>query len=640
MYNQHTVQENIVNTNTYRKSRKPHKTIKTLLVMVLILIIATPLSAISQLSVPLGHRVYDVLDSAEIRGLLPKLSTVRPYSTATIIRFLEELYEKPLRNTEKEEVAYLIKQLAGDYSSTESFNDMVGTGSYHTYLEEDNIYLEVGGKVEFQATTPLTDSDHSDLRFTIRPYIKSDIKDIVSFSMDVGLRMDKLDSTPFLDNDFTIPGEGFYMDFLAGSRGSDSIPFGEFYAGFDLFPEISTSLWDGLLELRWGAVKRNWGVGTNGLQLAGKAAPFEAIEGHLHLADWLRYSFITGSLGGFALKEGIEGNDAFFAQSLHDNQFNNNYSAKRVEIDLPWNFTFGIYESNVWVKRFEIGYLNPFTILMLQQSLLGDMDNMLAGIDFQWRLPGLLRVYAALATTEMHEISPSEFFTHYRNIMGFQGGIDIDLPVGQFSKITFQYTKLEPFFYTHYAIPEEEFVGYEEIPYIDGETDLQDGDILIERENEEYVLTPVYKTNLIQTAYVNKGFSLGYPLYPNSDEFLVSTRIGFSNTINMFLTMKYQRRSGQYGYTIDRSVNKNYRDMDNLDPKDFIENLFEKNISVEIGVTKRFERLPLTVFGSYRFGSMIERELISLGDFNDVPVDPWSRPSFNHVIQIGFNLYD
>ena len=430
--------------------------IVTILAIILGLAVTSPVFATSKLSVPLGHRVYDILDSAELRGLTPRLSSVRPYSTSTILAILEDLLEKPLRTNEKEEIEYLIVQLSGNATSTKSFNDMLATGSYYTYSEDYDISMEVGGKVEFQSTNSLTNSGNADYRFALRPYIKSDIKDIVSFSMNVGIRMDNLDSSVFLDNDFTIPGEGFYMDFLAGGSGGDSIPFEQFYTGFDLFPEISTSLLDGMLELRWGSVNRDWGVGTNGLQIAGKASPFEAIEGHLNLTDWLRYSFITGSLGGFALKYGIEDNDAFFEQSLHDNQFNNNLSAKRVEIDLPWNITFGIYESCVWIKRFEIGYLNPFTILMLQQSLLGDTDNMLAGIDFQWRLPGLLRVYGAWATTEMHEISPSEFFTDYRNIMGFQGGVDVDLPFGQFSKITFQYTKLEPFFYTHYAIPEEE----------------------------------------------------------------------------------------------------------------------------------------------------------------------------------------
>jgi hypothetical protein len=512
--------------------------------------------------------------------------------------------------------------------------EVFSTGNYHTYSEDYGIYMEVGATIETQSTFSLVNPSHFDMRNAIRPYIKSDFKDILSFSMDVGLRQDKLDSRPFLDNDFTIPGEGFYMDFLSGGSGSDVIPMDAFYSGFDLHPEISISLLQGMLELRWGAVNRDWGVGTNNLQLSSQAAPFEAIEGHLHLTEWLRYSFITGSLGGFALPDGIEGNDAFFAQTLHSNEFNNNYSAKRVEVDLPWNITFGIHESNIWIKRFEIGYLNPFTILMLQQSLLGDTDNMLAGIDFQWRLPGILRLYGSFATTEMNAISPSVFFTHYRNIMAFQGGVDIDLPVGRFSKITFQYTKLEPFFYTHYPITEKEFVGYEEVVT----SSPEDTDIPTEETNT--YLRPQYSTKVIQTSYVNKGFTLGYPLHPNSDEFLATTRIGISPTLNTFLTVKYQRRSSQYGYAIDMSVNERYRGMSGLvEPKDFIENLFEKNLSVEIGATKSFIDFPITIYGSYRLGAVVDKELNTVVDFNHYPTGSWSSPSFDHVVKIGVTIY-
>lgn len=589
--------------------RKNVKVIVSILILTSI-VGTTPLFAESQLSVPLGHRVYDVLDAAELRGLTPRLSSVRPYSTSTILDLLRNLAKKPLRPQELDEVEFLIAEFTRDTSSTESFNDMLGTGSYHSYLDKYDIYMEVGGKVETQTTVSLNKSGQADFRNAVRPFIRADIKDIVSFSMDAGLRLDKLDNRVFLDNDFTIPGEGFYMDFLAGGSGSDSIPFDQFFAGFDLHPEISVSLLDGMFEMRWGSVKRDWGVGTNNLQLASSASPFEGIEGHLNLTSWLRYSFITGSLGGFALPDGIVGSDAFFAQSLHSNKFNNNFSAKRVEVDLPMNLTFGIYESCIWIKRFEIGYLNPFTILMLQQSLLGDTDNMLAGIDFQWRLPGLLRVYGAWATTEMNEISPSEFFTHFRNIMGFQGGVDVDLPIGKFSKVTFQYTKLEPFFYTHYTLNTDN-------------NDELDGD-----------------QDDIETSYINKGFSLGYPLSPNSDEFLVTARFGVTKSLSTFVTMKYQRRSAQYGYSIDMSVNERYSGMSGLEPKDFLGNLFEKNLSIEIGASKKFEQLPFSMYGAYRFGYTVDKQINDDVQFDHYPVGSWSDPSYDHVIQIGFNLYN
>lgn len=574
-----------------------------ILIIVCTALVLNPVWANSQLTVPIGHRVYDVLESAELRGIIEKLHSAKPYPVSSIIKLLEEVRSSSLTFHEAKEVEFLLSELTVDASDTDSFNGLLTTGSYHTYSDKYDIYIEMGGKAELQSTLTLNRQGEADHRVSARPFIRSDIKGFASFSMDAGVRLDQLDSRPFLDSDFTIPGEGFYMDLLAGSRGnSTKIPFDRFYAGFDLHPEIGLSFLDHMIQIRWGAMKRDWGVGTDGLQLAGKASAFEAIEGHLQLTDWFRYSFMTGSLGGFALKDGIEGNDAFFEQDLHDNEFNNNYSAKRVEVDLPGHITFGIYESSIWIKRFEIGYLNPFTILMLQQNLLGDTDNMLAGIDLQWYLPGILKAYGAAATTEMNKISPAEFFTNYRNIMGLQAGVEVAVPLGRFSTVTLQYTKLEPFFYTHYPLNQD-------------------------------------TADQIQTSYVNKGFSLGYPLHPNSDELLLSSRFGLTETLTGFLTAVYQRRSAQYGYAIDMSVNEKYKNMENAGPKDFLGNLFEKRLSIEVGVSKRFLRFPITFHGSYRFGFASERGLDTSVDFNHIPNTAWSALRFDHVVQLGFTVY-
>lgn len=565
-----------------------------------------PVHADTHLSVPLGHRVYDVIAAAELRGLVEPLDSVRPYATSTVLKVLNELLENPrlTNESERREIAYLIAELSGSSVDTGS---VLQSGSYRTYSEKTDVMVAVGASIESQSTFSLNNTDQFDMRNAIRPYFRSEIKDFLSISMDVGLRFDRLDNRLFLDNDFTIPGEGFYMDLLNGGDKPEEIPFDQFYAGYDLHPEIAASFLDGMMQFRWGSVNRDWGVGLNNLQLSSTASPFEAIEGQIHFSDWLRYSFITGSLGIFALEEGIDGNEAFFVQTLHSEEFNNNFSAKRLELDFSDNSTFGIYESCIWPKRFELGYLNPFSILMLQQNIQGDQDNMLAGVDFQWRLPGTLRLYGAWATTEMHEISLDELFTHPRNIMAFQGGVDVDLPVGLFSLLTFQYTKLDPFFYTHYPITDDE--------------------------------------DTIQTAYVNKGFSLGYPLHPNSDEFLLSARFGVTPRLNTFVTVKYQRRSGQYGFDITESVRENYHDIDLYDPKDFLGNLFEKTLSIEVGLSKSLEQFPLTVYASYRFGSTIYREVDTAGGTeegsnpNYTYQEAWLGPEYSHAVQIGLMIY-
>ena len=613
---------------------------RTLFVLLSLIVFATvgmtPVHAVSQLSVPLGHRVYTVLQSAELRNLISPLPSAKPYSTAFILERLESIPATAISRDEQAEIEYLIAELSKDEAQTERITDMLSTGSYRSYSERFGVSLEVGATAAAQTTMLLSDMDHIDSRNYVQPYIRADINDMLSFTMNVALSLDRLDSYPFLDGDFSIPCEGFYMDFLAGGNKPSSIPMDQYYSGFNFHPEIALSLWNGLLDIRWGAVNRDWGVGTNSLMLSAQAAPFEGVEGLLNLTDWLRISFITGSLGGFALGDGIENSGAFFPQTLHSTEFNNNFSANRVEIDLPGNITFGIYESVIWIKRFEIGYLNPFAVLMLQQSTMGDFDNVLAGIDLQWRLPGF-RFYGSLASTEMNSISPDTFFTFYRNILAYQGGVDVDIPLGSFSKFTFQYTKLSPFFYTHYPITEQVFEGYEEITQTEYEEDLSDSDIISEDGTTYY--RPVYTTNVIQTSYVNKGFSLGYPIYPNSDEFLISTKMGISPSLNGFLTFKYQRHSAQYGYEIDMSVNERYRDMDDIGLKAFCDYLFEQTVSLELGASKTFEKLPVTLYGSYRIGAETYKALDTSEDFNHYPVGEWSDLRFDHVVQIGVSIY-
>jgi hypothetical protein len=67
--------------------------------------------------------------------------------------------------------------------------------------------------------------------------------------------------------------------------------------------------------------------------------------------------------------------------------------------------------------------------------------------------------------------------------------------------------------------------------------------------------------------------------------------------------------------------------------------LFEKNLSVEIGATKSFVDFPITIYGSYRLGAVVDKELNTVVDFNHYPTGSWSSPSFDHVVKIGVTIY-
>jgi len=614
---------------------------KSLLICVLVLLCVSPVFAGQHRSVPLGHRVYPVIRSAELRGLIPHQISVKPYSASKVVSLLEEVKSQPEKLTEAEltKLDVLIDELTYSYE-TEDFLHMLRQGSYRSYNENLNIGVSLGAAADSQLTLPVGDTDHYDLRNSLRVVLRGDILDFASIYMDFGVRYDILDNRAFIESDFTIPGEGFYFNPLLGAATLENIPSEDketYNVSVDYFPEISLSFLDHALQFRFGHINRDWGVGSeNSLQLSGTARPFDGIEGQIEFTDWMRYSFIVGSLGVFSLNQ--LGDRDFFSDHLRDRddyRFSNNFSAKRAEADLPGNFTFGIFESCVWPKRFEIGYLNPFGILMFQQNQQGDLDNMLAGVDLQWRLPGVLRLHGTWATTEMNETSPSRFLQEPRNIMGFQAGADISLPAGVFSNLSFQYTHLGPFFYTHYVhedghLPLMYRGGIrEKCEECDGENDncgnCEDGWI--------------YIPNKLETAYVNKGENLGYSLNPNSDEFLLQTHIGLSSGWESVLRLRYQRRSGQYGFRIDEPMD--YSKQDEYEDVDFFGNIFERTLSCELGLSKTFSSFPLRLFGSYQYSMNMRREReTEIGeDINHTYDDSWSDPKHNHVIQVGFEVF-
>lgn len=588
---------------------------RIILVLLLSLLFSLSLYAGNYSTVPLDSEIYTILDWAEVKGILPRLNSVKPYNQAQVIGYLEEiLHSGRLNGSQKMKIEEILAVFSHEYEATDEISAVVKNGYAAAYNETLGITTALGAGIETEVTSLLSSPEVYDLRSVVRPFLTSDIGSFASVYMDAGIRLDKLDNTPFMDTDFTIPGEGFYILITEGGARLENIPDpeGRIFAGFDFYPELSLSFLDNSLQFKIGNYDRNWGQGSNALQLAGSARPFEAIEGYLELSDWLRYSYITGSLGIFSLT--TLGGEDFFSDDLNDRadyRFNTNYSAKRVEVDITEDITFGIFESCVWQKRFELAYLNPFGILMLEQNLYGDLDNMLAGVDFQWRVPEWFNLYGTFATTEMHEIDPARFFTAPRNIMGFQFGADMPLPVGLFSMLKLQYTKLDPFFYTHYT---------------------QIGDFL----------HPIYRTDgtaALETAYVNKGENLGFPLHPNSDELLLQADIGLKHSVTGTFTVRYQRRSGQYGYEIDAPVVAGYAEFNNYDDKDFLNNIFKHTVSLDLGAKKEFEFFPITVFGNLHYWMDRDRVFTDETGANAVLSDVWNVPVHNTALTIGMHLY-
>ncbi|MDY0288619.1 MAG: hypothetical protein RBR15_07335 [Sphaerochaeta sp.] len=657
------------------------------LVVVFAMVALASLGAALHTSVPIGHRAYRILDVAEIRGLIGRQTGARPFSADTVMTLLEEVQTRgaELTISEKDEIASLLKEFELSYGYADStMADLFSTGFYRTYNPEKKLGASIGANLATEQTASLKTGEY-DSRNTLQAFIKGDLGEHISFNMNFGLNMDKLDNRVFLPTEFTIPGEGFYMNLAKGGSQLREIPSAGFNTGLVLAPELGASFFGGDVRLRWGSIKRDWGPALNNLMVSGSARSIDGIELSLDLTSWLRYTVLTGSMGKVSLAR--LGGELFFSDDFQTDKpyyrFDNNLSAHRVELDATPNLTLAIFESVVWGKRFELGYLNPLTIYMFEQNNLGDIDNMLAGLDFNYTLGNKVRFYGSIATTEVNKIgSLKTMITAPRNILAFQAGVTLPLPIGSFSSLTFQWTYLAPFFYSHYPLLEQ--VGtlafddsppaipadpadtvftskrgntytydYSEdeltIRYNNGKTSetftigsdsrwvSKDGRIKIDKEGTTGFL--IYET-YNETAYVNKGENLGYPLNPNSQEFLLQLDLGFAQGWTGQAVAKYQVRSGQYGYSIEQFMH--YGDADNYPLKAFWANTFEHALTLELHGAKKFVDMPIELNAKYRFTTIWERGIDTTNttfDGRNTVYSAWKGAAYDHVLSIGAKIY-
>ncbi|MGB4405393.1 MAG: hypothetical protein WBI82_00850 [Sphaerochaeta sp.] len=646
------------------------------LVVVFSMVMLFSLSGAVHTSVPIGHRVYRILDVAEIRGLIERQTSARPFSADKVMTLLQEVQaqETGLSTSEKEELVSLLKEFELSYGYADStMSEVFSTGFIRTYNPEQKMGASIGVNLATEQTVSLITKEY-DSRNSVLAFIKGDLGENISFNMNFGLNLDKLNNNVFLPTDFTIPAEGFYMQLTAGGSQLRDIPSDGFYTGLVLAPELAASFFDGALRLRWGSIKRDWGAGVNNLMISGSARSIDGIELSLDITSWLHYTVLTGSMGKFSLA--TLGDDRYFSDDFQEDKpyyrFDNNFSAHRVELDATPNLTLAVFESVVWGKRFEIGYLNPLTIYMFEQNNLGDIDNMLAGLDFNYTLADKVRLYGSIATTEVNKIGNLKtMLTAPRNILAFQAGVTVPLPIGSFSSVTLQWTYLAPFFYSHYPLLEQvgtldataspsvftskrgnEYsydstsTGEITVDYNNGKTpetyDISDGDswisedgrIKIEKESDgDFLIYETYN----ETAYVNKGENLGYPLNPNSQEFLLQFDLGFAQGWTTQAVAKYQVRSGQYGYTIEQFM----RYGATYEPKAFWDNVFEHALTFELHVAKKFADMPIELNARYRFTTLWERDIDGDARFDGMSTGflAWKDAAYDHVVTVGAKIY-
>ena len=288
-----------------------------------------------------------------------------------------------------------------------------------------------------------------------------------------------------------------------------------FGLGFSIDGEIRGSFLDNRIILGAGRIDREIAAMDNGssLVLNKQAYPFMAVDVQFKIFEFLKFYSLTGILE-YPNQDYInerELNIIGKPDGVDDSyMYQNAFSVNMVEIDLKrLHIDFG--SSVVWPKRFEIGYIFPLINYVEYQNHIGDCDNLALFGDLKYTIPGLGSVWGSVYIDEINGINNNPFI-YTRAMLAYQGGVKYVLPKLPFATVSFRYTKIEPYCYTHHSI------NY----------------------------SPWYNHYICEN-YTNNGESLGYYLPPNSDEFLLSFNIKPSVSTSAGVSYQLIRHGADYG---------------------------------------------------------------------------------------------
>jgi hypothetical protein len=485
-------------------------------ILTVMLISAVPLFSAEFTSVPLGHPTYQLLESAQIRGIIERLPSTKPYSRRTVTEALETIRDSQrLSPAEYRVVDQQLRNLSGS-SQGGVFSD---GALYHS---SEHLDAAMGASVASETSAGISSGpDNLSSTNFLNLYLSGDFKQdepVLSYRFDMGFgtvgvfehsgsgsRLEHKAASSYAPYTFGKVWEGYTYSLLDPFNfDSGSSQDMELDIAFSMDPEIAVGLFDENLRISFSRIPRNWGLGEDSLMLSGSANPFVSASVEAKIFEWMDYAFLFGSLENYGSKDHGRENQALI--TLHS-------------VDVrPFDWLYlGVHEAVVWPKRFELGYLNPMIFSSLYQGMIGDFDNILGGLSLGFSLPGYAEMYGSFFFDEFRPSSFADLSERVRNFFSYKAGIQVHLPTIPFGTLRAQYTKIEPFTYTHPVT---------DVPWID-----QD----------------------VHESFVTNGDGLVSKLNPNSDELLVTAKAFVAPSVQ--IRASYQMiRHGEYGGDYNRPL--------------------------------------------------------------------------------------
>jgi hypothetical protein len=508
-------------------------------------------AAQEQLSADLSDPLlYTLLEICSLKGVLPPLSAVKPYRVGEARRLLQTALDNPGRLSARERA--LLQQV---------FDRLPPAANRLARAQ-------VAARSELRANLSSPGAFHSFNQ--ARAAVRGSLGEALAYDLNLGLSFDKIDPEAFAPYAFTKTWDGFHIRAEDGQVVvSDGVAAQPSFA-FSSLPELSVDLWHSRINLQVSRLRHQWGIGEGSLSLSETARPIEAVTGSVQPAPRWRFHFLSGTLGDYWNAEA--------EQKM--------FSIHRLEWT-PWDWLYlSPWESVVYAKRLELSYLNPLMSYYMGQHINGELDNIAFGGEAAVTIRPWFRLYFSLFLDEIVLVPLSRLFTRPNNQFAWQAGLKLPIPWLAFALLTIQYTKIEPYCYTHYP----------------------------------------YKS--ININYSHDGENLGYHLPPNSDEL----RLSFFTlpADGLEVTARYQLiRHGSGDHALgeiegDIGIWFDYADLALYPEKDFLhDGTYEWINILTLNLGYRFAGAPLKLWAEYGFvhaanygnisGTTVVKNLLGLG---------------------------
>lgn len=409
---------------------------------------------------PVGEKVYDFLKEMRVKGAISRYDDgFSGLSRFQVVNYLKEIKESgiPLSGTEKSLLKRYLEEydpdlinkntamllFGGNYEASKGFSDFFSDKSKYLFAyhsDGNNIFMRGGGHLGYSnELKPGSEKNGQiyDVGFDFRGTLFSHLGYYFSV-LKGGTRGDSVQAELMLPE---LRANFKYIENLENVRSYD------FVSGYlKYFVEPAEGMG---FSAQLGREKVKLGYGySNSLVFSGNAPDFDFLRLYFQYGIIRYYSFFGSGVGPF--------------NPDRSKNYTKYLSSNRLMLTFDKLFDIGIGETVIFSDRLEIAYLNPVIFYKFVEHSLQDRDNGTIYFDVQTHFLRDLEFQGTFFLDE-NILSNLSDMTKSSNKTAYQAGLFWYRPAGiENLSLSFEYTKIRPYVYTHYN-PQNNYTSFGEI---------------------------------------------------------------------------------------------------------------------------------------------------------------------------------